>query len=136
MYSLIYVGTATRSMSESELAELLEQCRRNNARLGITGMLLYKDGDFMQVLEGEEQTVKELYARVWNDPRHRLITLIIEKPIEKRSFGDWTMGFRILHRADLQKDPGFSDFLDRRFNDKNLVTVDLATKLLTYFSHH
>lgn len=97
-------------------------------------MLLYKDGEFMQILEGEEQTVKDLYAKVWEDPRHRMVNLIIERPVEKRSFGEWSMGFCILHRTELKKVPGFTEFLDRRFMEKGLVSPDLAHKLLSYFA--
>ncbi len=63
MFSLTYVSSAVRPFAEDELADLLAVSRQNNARLGITGMLLYKDGNFMQVLEGEEAEVRTLYEK-------------------------------------------------------------------------
>jgi len=67
---LVYVSSATLPFSGEDLRALLATCRENNAELGVTGMLLYKDGNFMQVLEGDEQAVRGLYARIAADPRH------------------------------------------------------------------
>ena len=133
LYSLVYVSAATRLTNEAELAELLKECQRKNQQLGITGMLLYRAGEFMQVLEGVEPTVKELYARICQDPRHRMVTRIVERPVEKRSFPDWTMGFRVVSDPDLRKDPGFTDFLEKRFIDVGVVKPNLALKLLLSF---
>ena len=68
VFFLTYVSTAARELSKDDLNELLAQCRENNAKLGITGMLLYKDGNFMQVLEGEETVVRSIYAKISGDP--------------------------------------------------------------------
>jgi len=69
MFHLVYVSSAVEPFSKTELVELLHVARANNERLGITGMLLYRDGNFMQVLEGEEPVVRDLYARIERDPR-------------------------------------------------------------------
>jgi len=71
MFSLIYVSSAVTEFSKSELVDLLESCHANNANLGVTGMLLYKDGNFMQALEGNEDVVRGLHAKIALDPRHR-----------------------------------------------------------------
>ena len=71
MFFLIYASSAVKPFLQSELFELLEICRENNTRLGITGMLLYKDGNFMQLLEGEETPVRRLYEKIGSDSRHR-----------------------------------------------------------------
>ena len=60
MFHLVYVSSAVRPFSKSELVELLNVTRDNNSRLGVTGMLLYRDGNFMQVLEGGEPVVRAL----------------------------------------------------------------------------
>lgn len=133
MVSLIYVSAATRLLNEEQLAVLLAQAREKNARLGVTGLLLYKDGDFMQVLEGEAEVVDRLMETIRRDPRHHDVIRILEQPIEKRSFGDWTMGFRIVRNADLKKDPAFNEFLEGRFIDEGRVDATLALKLLTSF---
>ena len=135
MHCLIYVSAAKRQMTEDELADLLRACRKNNQRNGITGMLLYKDGDFMQVLEGKEETVKQLYAKIKTDARHHMVTQIVERKIDSRTFGDWSMGFRILRRGDLEKLPGFTGFIDRSFTEKEHLHPDLAHKLMLQFAH-
>ena len=112
LYRLLYVSSASHRMSAQELAELLQQSRRNNERLGITGMLLYKDGDFMQVIEGEEPAVRALYARIERDPRHGGSTVLLEEPAQTRLFGEWAMGFREARDAELRQLPGFSDFMN------------------------
>lgn len=72
MFFLVYVSSAVRPFSRSDLEDLPATSRDNNAELGITGMLLYRDDNFMQILEGEEGPVRALYDKIGNDPRHRV----------------------------------------------------------------
>ena len=81
---LIYSSVAVSAVSAAELQELLITSRRNNARINVTGMLLYADGAFFQAIEGEEQAVLSLYERLTHDKRHHSQTLIIREPIAKR----------------------------------------------------
>jgi hypothetical protein len=112
MLSLVYVSAATQPFSPSELDALLEKSRRNNLRDGITGMLLYRDGDFLQVLEGPEAAVRATYARIGRDRRHGGFILLDENHVEQRAFSDWAMGFRRLSVAEQPE--GFVDFFNRR----------------------
>jgi hypothetical protein len=116
MLSLIYVSSAVELLSDEELLELLQESRENNARLGITGMLLYKDGNFMQVLEGEDEVVRALAAAIERDRRHKAFTVLIEEPISERQFAGWSMAFNNLDRADRMDVPGYSRFLDERID--------------------
>jgi hypothetical protein len=93
MFFLVYVSSATRPFSGEDLRVLLETCRKNNAELGVTGMLLYKDGNFMQVLEGDEGSVRGLYERIAADPRHGGEITLQQGFAEGRQFPDWSMGF-------------------------------------------
>lgn len=93
MFYLIYVSSATKLMNDEELLFLLNQSRDNNLKLNITGMLLYKSGNFMQMLEGEKQTVLELFETIKKDERHKDVYTILTGDIEKRNFEDWSMGF-------------------------------------------
>lgn len=61
MLQIVYASSATKAFSKAELVELLTQVRAKNSRLGVTGMLLYKDGNFLQVIEGEEAIIRGLY---------------------------------------------------------------------------
>ena len=93
LIQLIYSSAAKHLFSPDELTELLQNARHKNMRHGVTGILLYTDGSFFQVLEGEETIVDDIFASISRDERHKQVTVIIREPIAKRSFGDWTMGY-------------------------------------------
>lgn len=92
-FRLMYVSSGVRLFGDNELAELLAVARRNNAQLGISGMLLYLDGNFLQVLEGNEPDVRRLFATIGQDVRHRGLIVLLSQSIETRAFPDWSMGF-------------------------------------------
>jgi Sensors of blue-light using FAD len=112
LFSLVYVSSAVRPLSRSDLEDLLATSRENNARAGITGMLLYKDGNFMQVLEGEEEAVRALYEKIGEDPRHRGEITLREDSTEGRQFPGWSMGFRDLQSREARDVPGYSEFMN------------------------
>jgi hypothetical protein len=112
MYYLVYVSSAASPFTPAELADLQTRCMARNTMAGITGMLLYKDGNFMQVLEGEEEAVRRVYARIGHDPRHRGLLTLLQGSQDERQFPDWTMGFRDLDSADVRVEPGYSEFLN------------------------
>jgi hypothetical protein len=99
-------------MTEAELEALLLKSRERNSQLGLTGMLLYYDGAFMQVLEGPEENVRTLYARIGQDPRHHRIIRLLEEYIPERNFPDWSMGYHRLKRADLTRMDGAISFTE------------------------
>jgi hypothetical protein len=115
LVSLVYVSFANQDLSEDELREILKKARENNQKLDVTGMLLYRNGFFIQALEGEEAVVSPLYEKIKQDPRHRSVVQIHKSPIRKRSFEDWSMGFQYIENKDLEALDGFSDFLTKPF---------------------
>ena len=134
LYHLIYVSTASGAMSDQDLVEILQVSRRNNAQSGLSGMLLYKDGTFMQVLEGEQETLKQRYSIIAEDPRHKDLMLLSEKPIEQRSFADWSMGFHNLKALDDEVLEGFTPFLKESFTSHHFGdNPDMAHRLLLAF---
>ena len=134
LISLIYVSSAQVPFSNRDLSALLETSRRNNALIDVTGMLVYRDGNFMQAIEGEEQTIHRLQDKIERDPRHGgLITLLTQR-IEARQFPEWSMGFRNLSDPALQATPGYSDFLNTPFSDVGSAGASTrAEKLLLSF---
>jgi hypothetical protein len=110
--TLVYVSCATRPFSAPALAVLLRESRERNARRGITGLLLYVGGNFMQAIEGEPDAVTALYERIEQDPRHHGIKTIVRLPIARRLFSAWSMGFR--EAAELTPDSRaeISSFID------------------------
>jgi hypothetical protein len=107
-------ASAKPNFSPTELDTLLEECRRNNAKLGITGMLLYRDGSFFQVLEGDRTVVETLFEKIAADKRHKQTKKIILEPIVERDFAAWTMGYpRRISLRELEGIPGLNDFFGR-----------------------
>ena len=107
----IYASKASEAFVEGELAELMQQSRSNNLRSELTGMLLYCEGNFFQVLEGDEEAVKSVYRSIEKDPRHDDMVKIIEEGIAERSFGDWSMGLMTATRKEIAEEvEGFNDF--------------------------
>jgi Sensors of blue-light using FAD len=93
LISLVYLSEAVGHLSHLELAELLAKSRANNFTLGITGMLLFKQGRFLQALEGKRDDVMTLYRKIGKDFRHRKVIMLSSETITHRNFPDWTMGF-------------------------------------------
>lgn len=112
MFCLVYASSATRLFSPSQLTELLSTCHTHNRQLDVTGMLLYKDGNFMQALEGQEQVVRELYAKISRDQRHGGVLTLLQGIAPARQFPGWSMGFRDLNSLDVRSLPGYNEFLN------------------------
>lgn len=89
--TIVYVSAATRQLSEEALAALLMQARANNARHGVTGVLLYNDGNFMQLLQGPEDAVRNIFAAIKADARHHMVISIVDETGLPREFADWSM---------------------------------------------
>jgi hypothetical protein len=94
MHHIIYLSWATVPFTNSQLQMLLTAARRRNTELAVTGILLYGNGCFVQVLEGEETVVQEIYARIRQDTRHENFITFANKPVAKRAFTEWAMAFQ------------------------------------------
>lgn len=122
MLQVTYASAAARPFMRMELEQLLARSREKNAKRGITGLLLYDKGSFLQVIEGAEDAVEALLDRIRDDDRHGKLIVLRRRTIAARQFGEWQMGFVDLaaHR-DL---PGFSHFLeDGRIDQGQLEPV-------------
>ena len=113
--SIVYASAAVRLFSEEELVRMLKKCRINNEKANITGMLLYKGGNFIQVLEGPDEAVTRLYDKIQKDPRHDSIMTLMKQSISERQFPGWEMGFGDLNNPEYRKLEGFTDFLEPNF---------------------
>ncbi|WP_242096918.1 MULTISPECIES: BLUF domain-containing protein [unclassified Sphingomonas] len=94
MKRLLYISTTRTPLDDTTLESILTASRRNNARVGVTGMLVAGGRRFLQALEGEESAVDTVYARIARDERHHAIVLLSQDRIETRSFEAWSMGYR------------------------------------------
>lgn len=112
MLSLTYMSTASVPFEPSEMTALLRQSRENNERRGLTGMLLFKEGRFMQVLEGPDEVVRERYDVIAADPRHTEVRTLLDESIEERRFPQWSMGLPGPADEELRQAPGYDSFFE------------------------
>jgi hypothetical protein len=112
MFRIVYVSSASKYFSREEIESMLERARPKNDALGITGMLLYKDGNFLQALEGEEPAVTKLADTIKNDARHSGFLVLMQGPAERRLFPGSPMGFHDLTREPLHHNPAYDEFID------------------------
>ncbi len=134
MIQVSYISSSTRPMSVEDLKSLLAECRAYNREHGITGMLLYYNSTFMQVLEGEEDEIDSLIERIRKDSRHTEVKLIDRRSIEQREYGDWSMGLKVLSGDQLSKIPELRDFSERDFNTLFLEkNASLVQSLMNHF---
>ncbi len=136
LIQLIYVSSALKKQSDAELDAILESSVRNNKKNNVSGMLLYADGNFLQVLEGEEAAIDETFTRVEKDPRHHGIIVLERDAIQERSFAQWSMGFRLVNEADiLDKPVSYAPFFKPGFDPTKIgIRPGLALEILKDFS--
>jgi hypothetical protein len=111
LVSAVYVSSAQKPMGEDEILEILQVSRQNNERRDITGMLLYRDGNFLQVLEGPASAIDDVIDRIKRDVRHHGLILMSRRGIEERQFSEWRMAFRNMSKTCMAED-GYSPFLE------------------------
>lgn len=128
LIQLIYCSAAQVRFERDQLVALLDVARRKNRRYGVTGMLLFTEGSFFQVLEGPPESVDAIFESISRDDRHDQVTVIIREAVPRRSFEDWTMGF-----ADLQPDEADAilETLDRcALSSKQIVLEVLEREII------
>ena len=107
LYSLVYRSHASRALHEVTLTTLLRKARLHNQSAQLSGLLLFAQSQFLQVLEGPEPALSELYARIRADPRHFEVRTLAYGPIERRVFPDWRMAYAPVDRSVLEGATGF-----------------------------
>jgi hypothetical protein len=118
LFQLIYMSALVRPDLDTVKA-ILDVSVKNNKRKDITGMMLYSDGDIVQVLEGEQRAVTDTFNQILVDTRHVGIQVLLEQATTDRDFGAWSMGYKHVEKADLEKWPEHVDFFKAR--DKELA---------------
>lgn len=96
MRQIIYRSTTTADSGRAvdDIPDILRQAVARNGIEGITGLLYIEDDAFLQVIEGPSDSMSDLLARLYDDKRHRDLTILVDRPIAQREFGDWTMIYR------------------------------------------
>jgi hypothetical protein len=132
---LIYMSTM-RGETERELPSILELSVRHNLQNGISGMLLYYRGGFMQVLEGGEAQVHETFARICADPRHHHIITLTDAEVPMRHFENWSMGYKFIDASTVAMFPHFAPLFNFRTQADQIKGLPgLAMDMLKMFSN-
>lgn len=109
LHQLVYISQITAD--ESVLNSIHSHAVRNNTARTVTGMLLFVQGRFLQVLEGDRKDVHHTFEKIKEDSRHDHVTLLLDKPIEERNFSHWNMGFKHLQESELAQNPRFQAYV-------------------------
>jgi len=118
------MSRAVRPLSDEDLQELLAQCRRDNARHDVTGVLFYSHGNIAQLIEGEAEVIHPLYEKIAQDGRHSNVTKLADRPIAARSFEGWSMAFHPLESAAFTELQGFFSPNEAPANPDSLTIAD------------
>lgn len=110
MIQVSYLSRATRDMSATDLLSLLMHAREKNTASGITGLLLYGNGTFLQVIEGEDAVIDGLVDRLGRDSRHADVRILSRRAVPERQYSDWSMGFEQVSEGALGAVEGLRGF--------------------------
>lgn len=102
IFQLFYVSQANRNFNSIEIPNILAKAHAFNPTQGLTGVLMFRGGTFIQLLEGEEDRVRALYRKIATDPRHSNLLTLFERQAEERIFTDWSMAYKELGTLDLR----------------------------------
>lgn len=106
---LVYVSNRKPNCTPAEIENILNSCKKNNPPLNITGVLLYSDTKFIQLVEGEAKVIMDLYDKIKKDARHSNPMMISYNPIKEKSFPSWHMGSKdissgVQFKTDISED--------------------------------
>ncbi len=130
MYHIVYYSVAVGQPTTEDLRLLLRQSRRNNAGLGITGLLLYGNGHYLQVLEGMQTPLEQLFSVIKQDCRHSRVIALSAGPIQKRVFAAWSMGFERLSDENFVRLTGYVNPCRFRFLEAHPSEMDEGLRVL------
>lgn len=97
MEQIIYISTSRAPVrpSDQEVQHILSVSRRNNARDGLSGLLVVGGRRFLQVLEGPKEALDRTFNRIRADDRHFAVVEITRRTVEQRGFPEWDMGYEV-----------------------------------------
>jgi hypothetical protein len=132
LVQIIYISRSTFENTdainkiEPNVVRILAKSRINNRKNGLVGVLYFGDGAFFQCLEGEEDAINTLFAKIESDPRHKDVKLISKKYISRVSFPDWAMKYAPLDEkmGKYLKEHGYQSF------DPYVFTPEMTQNIL------
>jgi hypothetical protein len=132
IYSSMLAGN-----DESVIQPIHASALRHNKENSITGMLLFYQGYFLQVLEGERNDVMSTYLRICQDPRHSKVRTLLEQNTKDRQFPTWLMGFRNINKTYLNEFPEYKPYCEDGFAGEELRSKPgVALRMVQAFSRY
>ncbi|MBC7696312.1 MAG: BLUF domain-containing protein [Burkholderiales bacterium] len=122
MFELIYRSKADDNLKSSDILDILNISKQWNSTHNITGCLLYYNHEFLQILEGDDIAVKDLFSQIEKDRRHSNISRISENEKSNRTFKNWSMAYHELKKSEIH------DMNRQHFIDSFLTISQLAEK--------
>lgn len=136
---LVYLSYTTENFDfEKDIDDILSKAREFNPKHDITGMLVYRDEMFIQLIEGPPEDIQSLYGKISLDMRHSNISIIVYQNTEERLFPDWTMGYRDAgeFNINLINDILSLKDLQTATREGRFVSSDKIMNLLKLFRYH
>lgn len=118
LHYLVYVSSATRELSISDVEDIINSSVRNNKIDNITGILFHVEGNFLQVLEGTKDLINKKFEKISLDTRHTGVIKIVEEELDQRNFSDWNMALVNAKKQDWNNAIEFIDY-ESKLNEAN-----------------
>ncbi|MEM7663357.1 MAG: BLUF domain-containing protein [Pseudomonadota bacterium] len=131
---IVYRSKATLDITPEVIGDILAVAQENNIRLAVTGLLLYGDGVFMQVLEGSPESTDEIYARIRQDRRHCDVRDIYTGYADSRAYPDWQMACRPLVPATRPDEDVFQRATDILDQYEGASAIDIGSFMRSFSS--
>jgi len=90
---MIYVSKPVEEVDSDVLESILGTAQINNTEHDLTGLLVFDDQHYLQVIEGGRMKVSQLLGNLYKDPRHTDLLVLDFDYISQRQFPDWSMQF-------------------------------------------
>lgn len=133
MYFLIYSSMASPEIEESDLKDIIVSAEKNNHGNEITGMLIFHDGRFFQMLEGSKEKVQAVFEKIQADPRHSAIIKLFEGETSKRHFPDWKMALKVVNADEFEKIKAYETIEEGNKFLTEVIDDHLGLQMLRFF---
>lgn len=121
----VLYSSKSQNRDTSFIDEILQVSRKNNSENGLTGILLYRGGQFVQLLEGDKYNVYYTLKRIRDDRRHNEFTILRDQVVDRRLFERWAMASKIDNEQDNELNQSFNDLIQTKDIKDNLSLFNL-----------
>lgn len=133
IHQIFYVSQSKKVFNDDNLMELLDKSRKSNDKNGVTGMLIYNSSIFLQLLEGDRESVQKIFDKIKADKRHDQVIILYEGDIEERLFPHWTMGYKSIDEIKPELLAEVMFLADDRLKDKRMSKPEAVLSTLRKF---